>query len=332
MRILTVGAIQGGTIPIGRALFNAFKEIGLDAEFLDYSDVQEEFLKIVAGNDRERSYQFHLNTKIRLLQTVSDFKPDVIFGIAQAPLNDISILSQFKQSGITLCYWFTEDYRIFEYWNTIAPYFDHFFTIQQEPFWQELNQVGCTNYHYLPMAFDTSLEWHSEEEATIPVSFVGAPYPNRVHFFTHINDNGFHIYGEGWDKYANPKVSIGNRRISENEARSIYRRSLININFHSSPFSREFGGGDFVNPRTFELAGMGAFQLADMRKLMSLHFDPAEEVIALSRWEDMVWAIEYFLEHETERNDLATKAQARVLKEHTYRHRAEEIMSVLHLK
>ena len=334
MRVLIVGAIQGGTIPIGRAIYHAFKEIDVDAAFLDYSDVQRDFLDVLASQDPNRSYQFHLNNKIRLLDIISEFRPEVIVGIAQSPLNDREMLSQLRQSGIRLCYWFTEDYRLFEYWKTIAPCFDYFFTIQQEPFWSELRRIGCVNYHYLPLAFDTNMEWRNTDGASgtseIDVSFVGAPYPNRVNLFRQFSRSGFQIYGEGWAKYDNPHVVIGDRRITDSETRSIYDRTRININLHSSPYQNSIGEGDFVNPRTFELAGMGVFQLTDMRKLLTLHFNPAEEVIALSCWEDMLYAVDYFIDNEDERLDITRNAQSRVLREHTYTHRALEIVEALH--
>lgn len=328
MRILVVGAIQGGTIPMCRAIHRAFIDIGQQSDLLDFSEFQKEFFEVREDNDR--SYQFYLKIKITLLEKVAGFRPDVIFGIAQSPLHDIDMLREFKKAGIALCFWFMEDYRIFDYWKNIAPCFDHFFTIQKEPFWKELKDIGCMNYHYLPMAFDSlaDVQQMNDEEA-IPVSFVGAPYPNRVHFFSQFLDDGFQIFGEDWTKHQIPPVAIGDRRITESETYRIYQRSLININLHSSPFSSEFGRGDFVNPRTFELAGLGAFQLTDMRKLLTLHFDPAEEVIALTSWADMKGAVQYFLRHDEERKAYAERARARVLKEHTYRRRAEEIIEVL---
>lgn len=328
MRILVVGAIQGGTIPMCRAIHRALIDIGQQADVMDFSEFQKEFFE--ARGDNELSYQFYLKIKIILLEKVAGFQPDVILGIAQSPLHDIDMLKEFKKAGIALCFWFMEDYRIFDYWKNIAPYFDHFFTIQKDPFWKELKDIGCVNYHYLPMAFDTLANVSEMRKGDpIPVSFVGAPYPNRVHFFKESLDDGFQIYGEDWDRHQNPHIVTGDRRIPENEAYHIYRRSFININLHSSPFPGEFGGGDFVNPRTFELSGLGAFQLIDMRKLLTLHFDPGEEIIALTSWADMKRATKYFLRHDEERKACAEKARARVLKEHTYRRRAEEIMEIL---
>lgn len=328
MRILVVGAIQGGTIPMCRAIYRALTDIGQEADLLDFSGLQQEFLEVRA--DTDRSYQFHLKIRIILLEKVTTFRPDVIFGVAQSPLHDTEMLTEFKKAGIGLCFWFMEDYRIFGYWKNIAPYFDYFFTIQKDSFCKELEDCGCKNYHYLPMAFDTHADYPDASGGlAIPVSFVGAPYPNRVHFFSNFLHHGFQVYGEDWDKYPVCPVVTGDRRITEYEAYDIYRRSLININLHSSPVPDDFGRGDFVNPRTFELAGLGAFQLMDMRRLLTLHFDPGEEVVALSSWADMKSATEYFLKHGDERKAFAEKGRKRVLMEHTYRHRAKEILEVI---
>ena len=330
MRILVVGAIEGGSLSVGRAIYAAFREIGQDAEFLDYSDFLDDFVKVVKTKDDDRSAQFLLKCNIRLMQRVLDFRPDAILGIAQSPMVNPEILIKLRKTGIVLCFWFVEDYQIFDYWKSYAPFFNYYFTIQKDPFWGKLREMGCNNFHYLPVAFDTNFESRNDPHLPgINVSFVGAPYPNRVHLFSQLQRGDFEIYGDTWVEHGNGSVIIGDRWISDNEARNIYQRSLININLHSSPNPNSLGDGDFVNPRTFELAGMGVFQLTDMRDLMPLHFDLKDEVVALNNWEEMKTAIDYFLKHKSERIDFSKRAQQRVLKEHTYRHRAEEIVNLL---
>ena len=330
MRILVVGPIKGGSLPIGRAIYSAFNQIGQDARFLDYSNWENEFRDIVKSKDEDLSCRFIYRCNIRLMKEVLEFKPDVIFGIAQSPLVSDSLLIQLRKAGIVLCFWFVEDYEVIDSWKSYAPYFDYYFTIQKEPFWKELRRIGCKNLHYLPTAFDSNLP-SSEGQALprIDVSFVGAPYPNRVHFFRDLKRRGFEIYGDAWEGYDNPSVVVGHRWVSDIEARSIYGRSLININLHSSAGPDSFGEGDFVNPRTFELAGLGVFQLTDMRTLMPLHFDLKDEMVVLKSWKDMKRAIEYFLRHGSARAALAKKARERVLQGHTYEHRAAEIIDTL---
>ncbi|MGV8056580.1 MAG: glycosyltransferase [Smithellaceae bacterium] len=328
MRILVVGAIQGGTVPLGPTLAKAFAANNQEVDFLDYSDSLDELIAARQTDDKEQLRLFYIKIKIRLLERVIFFRPEVIFGISQSPLYDPEILTQFKNAGICLCYWFTEDYKVFDYWKSIVPYFDYFFTIQQHPFWQELQKMGLNNFYYLPMAFDDTVLASNSRIPDIPVSFVGAPYPNRVFYLDKIHEN-IRIFGEGWNKYLRPAVEIGDRRISEEEAHQIYMRTHVNINLHSSVYADGFADGDFVNPRTFEIAGLGAFQLTDLRSLLSLHFDLNEEIVASSNFTDMSKSVKYFLIHEKERLTFAQKAQKRVLEQHTYRHRAAAVIKLL---
>ncbi len=320
MRVLVVGAIQGGTAPLCGPLQKAFADAGQESDCLDFSPHSEEFLRLQFSGDEERTYRFHLDIRLELLEKIRRFEPELVFGIAQSPLHDPEILGALRKAGIKLAFWFVEDYRAFDYWKRICHLFDRFFAIQKEPF----SRLG--NFHYLPPACDPDSCDLPAAERDIAVSFVGAPYPNRVNFFARLNCAGFRIFGEGWSACGNPCVEVGNRRLSAREARSVYARSRINLNLHSETDPVGFGG-DFVNPRTFELAGMGAFQLTNMRKHLPLHFDPADEVIALSRWEDMKAAVEYFLKHPQEAEEIAARAKARAMRDHTLRQRAEEVLN-----
>ena len=115
--------------------------------------------------------------------------------------------------------------------------------------------MGCNNFHYLPAAFDANLVTGNDLQLPeINVSFVGAPYPNRVHLFSQLQREDFQIYGDTWSGHGNGSVAIGDRWVSDDEARSVYQRTLININLHSSRNPDSFGDGDFVNPWTFYLA------------------------------------------------------------------------------
>ncbi|HOG16801.1 MAG TPA: glycosyltransferase [Syntrophales bacterium] len=330
VRILIVGAIQGGTVAIGEALAAAMPDAGAQALHLDYSGFAGEFARVRASGDLGETGRFHLLLKTRLLETVLAFRPEAILGIAQSPLQDPQILSQLRQAGIVLAYWFTEDYRLFPYWKTLAPHFDLFFAIQTEPFRRELEAAGCRNFRYLPAAYDRRLPPRSLGDPTpFPLSFVGAPYPNRVHYLSLLGKDSIRIYGEEWDRYGHPGTIVGSRRVTDREAQEVYRRSAVNLNLHSSMVPKDLGTGDFVNPRTFELAGMGCFQISDMRSLLPLHFHPADEVVAVRTWDDMMEAAARYRSATAEREAIAANARRRVLAEHTYQHRAVRILEAI---
>jgi spore maturation protein CgeB len=265
------------------------------------------------------------------MEEVLLFKPSLIIGIAQSPLNNKDVLDAFRKSGIRLNYWFLEDFKVFHYWREIASKFDHFFTIQKSRIFEELRNLGCENGYYLPAAFDdlsgSSVSSDPLNKGESLVSFVGAPYRNRIHVFNTLKIPGLEIYGEGWEGL-NAAVKIGNRRITSEERRSIYVNSKINLNLHSSSHAEGDWSDDFVNPRTFEIAGLGGFQLTDNRELMPQHFDLKSEMPVFKNASGIREAIQYYSSHEAERLGLAANAHARILKEHTYRHRAMEILSL----
>ena len=228
---------------------------------------------------------------------------------------------------ITL-FWFVEDFRVLTYWKWLAPHFDIFFSIQTGAFKKALAEAGANNHYYLPVAFDNNFDEFPVQSGTrTPISFMGAPYPNRLRVFETLAPYNLKIYGEGWDSYPIPGVTAGGRRLSESEARSIYRNTEINLNLHSSmdPYTI---GGDFVNPRTFELAGMGCFQLSDRRELLPPLY-AEDEVVLFGDEEELIEKIEYYMERESERKEIAGNARRRTLKHHLYEHRVVEIMNAV---
>ncbi len=330
MRIMVVGAVEGGSVPLGRSLCQGFLRHGHQAEWLDFSGLQPEYARLRSSQEPGGIRAFVLGLRRRLIDEVMRFQPELILGMAQCPLNNVEVLGALKRAGIRLGYWLVEDGSVFTYWKELAPHFDHFFVIQQEPFLSQLRSIGCRHPHYLPVAFDDHAPPAPEAAgADIGCSFVGAPYPNRVRFLREIAGPDLQIFGEGWDQHPNASVVGGERRLSEQECRGIYERSRVNLNLHSSLRQDGFGDGDFVNPRTFEIAGLGQFQIVDQRRLLPLHFDAVSEVPAYDTWRDYKEAIRYFLQHEDERKAMAAKAQQRVLTKHTYAHRAAEILGMM---
>jgi spore maturation protein CgeB len=84
-----------------------------------------------------------------------------------------------------------------------------------------------------------------------------------------------------------------------------------------------------VNPRTFEIAACGAFQLVDYRSELPDVFTPGEEIVCFRDLEELRNQIGYYLEHPDERRRIAEKARSRVLKEHTYQARMETMLSFI---
>jgi len=85
-------------------------------------------------------------------------------------------------------------------------------------------------------------------------------------------------------------------------------------------------GGDFVNPRTFELALCGAFQLVDRRTLLPELFDD-DELAQFGSLPELKERLAYFLAHPEARAAFAARARQRALTDHTYAARMETLLA-----
>ena len=114
---------------------------------------------------------------------------------------------------------------------------------------------------------------------------------------------------------------IHNYNIPPEEVNTVYNSTKICLNIHH----RQSKEG--VNPRTFEILGAGAFQLIDYKKELEDMFDIGREIVCYKNEADLLDKIEYYLENEDERNKIARRGHEIVKKKHTYKHRAETILS-----
>jgi spore maturation protein CgeB len=327
MRVLIAGPVAGGSLPVARSVAAAFAHLNDESTFIDFSPYAGEFQKARASLNEDDQRVFVETLEKALIRQIEKSMPDVLLGIAQSPLFNVDLLDSLRKSGVITTFWFVEDFRVLTYWQRIAPYFDIFFSIQKESFARALAEIGVFNHYYLPVAFNNNFdEFPVRTEPRMPISFVGAPYPNRVRAFEKLPFN-VKIFGEGWDRHSIHGVTADGRRISETEAGFIYRHTEINLNLHSS-MNPEVIGGDFVNPRTFELAGLGCFQLSDRRECMPYHYSE-NEVVQFENDVQMVHLIDYYLKNETERNEIVRNARRKTLRDHLYEHRAMEIMKAV---
>jgi spore maturation protein CgeB len=99
------------------------------------------------------------------------------------------------------------------------------------------------------------------------------------------------------------------------------RRSKITLNSHIDMAGREAG-----NMRLFEATGVGAFLLTDFKDNLHTLFAPDHEVAVWRSVDDCLTAIDRALGDNSGRGAVARAGQARTMAQHTYHHRAAEIL------
>ncbi len=340
--IAVVGPFQGGTLPITAYTTNALMGLKQRVRQIDTSPFVHGFHHLENLNkDRYRLAHIQGVYTEMVAQTVLasiDEKPvDIVIVMAQAPLTG-RVLTELRKRGIITVLWFVEDYLRFTYWREIAQFYDFVFTIQTGECLDLIKAAGAGEVHYLPSACDPAIhrtvELSEEERARwgSPISFVGAGYHNRQQTFAAFAELPFKIWGTEWPgcRPFDKLVQENGRRLSPDEYIKIFNGTDININLHSSserdgvdPF------GDFLNPRTFELAACGAFQLVDERALLAENFKPGEEIVTFRDTRDLMQKISYYSTRPEERKQIAARAKERALREHTYAQRLQKMLEII---
>ncbi len=337
-RILVVLPMYGGSLPVGRYCASALRESGRLVDVFEAPDFYGAFsavqrLRVKSGRQEYLENSFLQVVSQAVLAKVESFEPDLVLCLAQAPLNR-QALTRLRKDGIPTAMWFVEDYRLFTYWRAFAPYYDIFAVIQREPFLSELAAAGVANALYLPLAAQPDvhkpLDLSPAEKKRFgsELSFMGAGYPNRRAAFRHFVRRDFKIWGTEWDDdpILAPLVQMQGQRINTEDSVRIFNAAAINLNLHSSVHADQLvSGGDFINPRTFEIAACGAFQLVDRRSLMPELF-AEDELAAFASFEELQDMISRFASRPEERAAYAERGRARVLADHTYAKRMQTLL------
>ena len=104
----------------------------------------------------------------------------------------------------------------------------------------------------------------------------------------------------------------------------VLRRSRITLNSHIDLAGREAG-----NMRLFEATGVGAFLLTDFKDNLHTLFAPDREVAVWRSIEDCLDVIGRSIGDNIGRAAIARAGHARTMAQHTYRHRAAEILGLV---
>ncbi|MBU1920293.1 glycosyltransferase, partial [bacterium] len=338
LRVLVPTPLYGGSLPAALHSADALTELGYEVELMDlsiYYDHYRDIDKLTRIEAHQKSLRGLLATFLAecIVARANEWKADLVWAVAQTPLTPPA-LRELRHLGIRTAFWFVEDYRLFEYWKEVCLDYDAVFTIQKGDFHRQLHALGVAHFAYLPCAANPKIHY---PEALSPqerlrygseLSFVGAGYFNRQLVFSEMKKHDLKIWGNDWplSMIDSKLVQEDGRRVATDETRKIFNSSKVNINLHSSPQHDGINGdGDFVNPRTFEIAACGAFQLVDSRSLLPELFT-SEELVAFNSIEEMKEQIERFSHDDKSRQLHAERARARVLRDHTYAKRLADAM------
>lgn len=276
---------------------------------------------------------------VKLAQSI---QPDVVLALNGVVFPEEQLLA-LRHAGIKTAVWFTDDPYYTDWTVHIAPRYDFVFTLELScvPFYEAL---GCPRVYYAPFAADTQLfrpkqvehHYHSD------ICFIGTAFWNRVEMIDalapYLAQRKTVIIGWWWDRLKHydqlaHQIQLGTW-LSAEETASYYNGAKIVINLHraSDDSSINFNEAGLpalsLNPRSFEIASCGAFQLTDVRHELHHHFVPGEEIATFPDYASLPGLLDYYLNNEVERERIAVNGMSRAHRDHAY---VQRLTTMLHI-
>lgn len=279
-----------------------------------------------------------------LEKMLKEFKPDLVVTAGWTKIHTsekLQILRRLlKKSNVKHAYWATEDPRWRDEWThfyieTTRP--DYVFTIDRAsiPFYEQLGFSA----HYLPWACNPYFHKPGKQKDlyTCDIAVVASAgvkwkdfRKNSVQILLKpLIENGYDvdIWGKRWDNLNSKLIGFDvpstflRNKLSYIETNNVYSSAKIVLGIQNTLTE--------LTSRTYEVLAAGGFLLAPCTQAVKETFTPGKHLACSSSPKETIKLIDYYLKNENARKKIALAGQKEVYKNHTYRHRAVEILKVV---
>lgn len=205
---------------------------------------------------------------------------------------------------------------------------DDFYDVLDKAINLLLASPGCHAGQLVQAAtLGSSLSWENlrDDQKDMLEGFVEreAGLRQRLAFLAGLNEHfDLVIYGDDlWRKSFGDRCR-GKAGYFDDSIVKVYNRHPVHVNIS------KFQLITAINQRPFDISACGAFVLTDERESLRELFGP-DEVVSYRDMEELVELAGYYLRNADERIRISRRARARVLKEHTYKHRIDEMLGLI---
>lgn len=259
-------------------------------------------------------------------------QPDWILIICGMGLHPSALLT-CRRAGFRIACWFTEaPYNTNEDAELYLAQFCDIALVNERAsvpdFQKVLDEQGPGRHAvYMGHGFRPQLHFPLEQEKDIDVLLVGTGFSERIVLLEGVDWSGINLQVLGFWPGVSPVSHlypyIKGGIVPNHESVSLYRRSKIVLNPH-----RWSGIGQSANPRTFEVAACGAFQISDYRAEIHEIFGESIPLFEPGvSWELEIY-IRRYLQRESEREELAQLSHTLSLP-FTFSNRLQDLGTIL---
>jgi spore maturation protein CgeB len=279
-----------------------------------------------------------------LAEVFKNYQPDLVFTAGWTKIHtrsNLEVLGELlKRYRIKHAYWSTEDPRWTDRWS--LPFIeatrpDYIFTIDKGsvPFYRERGcrayylTWACNPQYHRPAAPRREYSCDIALVATAGVTWSSYRRDSARILLKPLVERKYNIliWGKRWDKL-DPEI-VGFDVAAENlrgklpyqETNHVYSSAKIVLGFQNLTTD--------LTARTFEILGARGFMLAPATEAVLHSFKPGKHLVVSRSEEETVRLVDYYLEHEEERKQIALQGQKEVYASYTYRHRALEVLKAI---
>jgi glycosyltransferase involved in cell wall biosynthesis len=196
----------------------------------------------------------------------------------------------------------------------------------------DLEEMGARNVHPLYYGIDPDLVAPIEMEKDIDVSFFGYGSDFREEWMEKLitipsqkmPQVNFVVAGGGFGINLGKAKMIGD--LSYSQWRQFCCRSKINLNITRWSHTDVYASS---TSRPFELAAFGSCIVSQPYNGIEEWFEIGKELLVVNSAEEAIETYKHLLSDTEKRKEMGKKARERVLREHTFKHRAAELVNII---
>lgn len=252
-------------------------------------------------------------TSQMLRETIYRYQPEFLFYFHCRDIIDHSVWKEVSNELPTkTMIYLADDFWRHEFTQSISSLFNLVVTLDKTAYKKRLNH-GSPNLFLSQWGINQFMYRDLGLKRIYDVSFIGQAYGNRSKIINKLREAGIKVntFGKGWP---------GQKRIHQSDLLKIYNQSKIvfNISYTSH-------GNFAINARDFEAPPCGALLFTQETSDIHDYFIPEKEIVTYRDFDDAIKKIKYYLENQEEAKLIARAGQKRVLTDHTYGKRFQEI-------
>lgn len=331
MKITLVAPLVYTTSDIPLLLKKAFELQGHMVDIFPTDESLSPLENALIKNNKNRTSKFYQSFSKRLSKHISATKPEIllIYGSNWAILPDS--LETIKLSTDTMIILWEGNFQLFQDFQIKSLYLYDYIFVMDTYLVPLLKGPGkLRNVFYLAQGCDPDI--HRPYKLSnqdylkygADITYIGWGYPNRIQLFEGLINYNIRLWGLGWEQSHKLINFFSKETVYGVRKSKIYNASKISLNLQGPHI--QING---ISNRPFEILACGGFCISEEKPDLLLHLKPGEEIITYKDIPDLRNKIEYFIQHEDERKEIATMGRKKVLANRTYNHVVNELLSII---